>query len=162
MTMTREEKKAAAPEVVRAGMNLDIDAEALAIATQLASDIDDKLCDAAAQKQAPYERSYVRRELAGDLVPAVKAYLVECLSDSSLWNDWEWSFMREVISPALGKCFTTPRYSGFGPKSVTMRFKKCHRTPEFGNMMTKLDVRYRSWLRGFDVSNPYDIRQLED
>lgn len=157
----REQRKAASPDEVIAGMQLDIDAEARAIADAAQDDIYEMLGKAAAQKQAPFESYYVRTELANDLVPLVKAYLIEALSDSSLWNDWEWTMMREVITPALSKCFTTPRYSGFGPKSVTMRFKNSPHTPKFGELMHKLGIRYSSWLKGYDTSNPYDIRGLE-
>lgn len=143
--MTTHELKATPEEIVR-GMNLDIDAEARAIAAAAADDIADKLNEACAQKQCGYERRYVRTELAGDLEPLVKQYLTECLSDSSLWNDWEWSFMRDVITPVLGdKVFGETRYAGFGPKSVTMRFKNSPHTPEFGKLMHQLNRRHSDW-----------------
>lgn len=149
LEVRRNERKAADPAFVIAGMNLDVDAQSVAIAKATAEGIEEMLTIAARQKQAGCEWTYVRRELANDLVPLVKAYITEALNDGSLWSDWENEYMREVIFPVLGdKVFGEVRYSGFGARSVTMRFKNCPRTPEFGTMLCELGRQYKNFWKG--------------
>ena len=132
LEVRRNERKAADPAFVIAGMNLDIDTEARKVAVAAKDDIWEMLAKASAKKQAPYNNHYVRTYLADDLTPLVKAYITECLNDGSLWTDWENEFMREVITPVLGdKVFGERRYAGFGSRSVTMRFKNSPHTPTF-------------------------------
>jgi hypothetical protein len=132
--------------MVRAGMNLDIDAEAMKVAVAAADDINGMLIEAARKKQAGFCSYYVRTELVNDLLPLVKEYITRCLSDSSLWSDWDSEMMREMITPVLGdKVFGTPRYAGFGPKSVTMRFKSSPHLPEFAKLMYALGKRNHEW-----------------
>jgi hypothetical protein len=100
---------------------------------------------AAASKQIgiPIYRS-TEQELIGVLMPLVTEYLDEAQTDGSLYRDWEWSYMRDVVTPALKAVLFKKdevRYAGFGPKSVTMRLQKSPHTPQFGKLLRDLDPR---------------------
>jgi histone H3/H4 len=94
---------------------------------------------ACAAKQAGFERDNIEVRLNEALCSAIESYLNEAASDPSLYGDWEWSYMREVITPALkATAFSGIRYSGFGPRSGTMRFQASPKTPEFARILREI------------------------
>jgi len=115
------------------------------LARETAEELIDTAREAAAKKGCGIQiyRS-TEQELINVLEPLITEYLDEAKTDKSLYCDWEWSYMRDVITPALNAVIFPKdaiRYAGFGPRSITMRLQKRARTPKFGTMLHDLDPR---------------------
>lgn len=113
--------------------------QAAKLAEITAEELIDVARTAAASKQIgiPIYR-HTTQQLVDVLVPLCQQYLDDARTDRSLYQDWEWAFMREVVTPALNAVIFPKdaiRYAGFGPKSITMRFQKSPHTPEFGKLL---------------------------
>jgi len=115
------------------------------LALETAEELVDTAREAAAKKGcgiAIYRST--EQQLIDTLVPLITEYLDEAQTDRSLYGDWEWSYMRDVVTPALNAVLfpkDAMRFAGFGPRSITMRLQKRPRTPKFGLMLRDLDPR---------------------